>query len=94
MIRIAIVSAALFVLVGASYWVTGLSLGGWAMAAALGFSSVKAGLIGWEFMELRQASTSIRVAVAVALFLVVLLIVLVIVDVATREPVPLLPPVQ
>lgn len=86
------VGAACLLLVGASHLLSTLPLGGLAMPVALGLAAAKAFLIGWYFMELRTASTSIRVAVAVAILLFLILVGLAVVDVASRWVPPVAPP--
>jgi cytochrome c oxidase subunit 3 len=90
--RLLLVAAALFVLVGASFLLSFAPLGPWAAPVALSFSAVKALLIAWYFMELREARTSLRAAALAAVLLFLLLVGLTTADVATREPAPLLPP--
>ncbi|WP_373047307.1 cytochrome C oxidase subunit IV family protein [Vulgatibacter sp.] len=83
-----VVGALALALVGLSWLLAGLDLGAWGTPVALGIAAIKALLIAWYFMELREARTSLRVAALAALLLFVLLVGLSTVDVATREPPP------
>ena len=66
-LRTTAVWVALVALTLASLWVgtghvPGVRAGEWAAASVLGAAFVKAGLVGWHFMEIGGAATPLRVA--------------------------------
>lgn len=73
--RLEMVFVALLALAGASWGLAHLSLGGVAVAIALGIATIKATLVALELMELREAPTSLRlVAIAAPTFVLVLVV--------------------
>ncbi len=80
---------ALAILAAVSWALAYVPSPGWlGVATALGIACVKAGLVAWRFMELREGHATPRVALAASLALVVVFVGLTAADVVTRGPSP------
>lgn len=79
-------TVALFVLWGASFGLSFLSLGAASLPLALAIAAVKAIVVALFFMELVAAKPSVVLTVAAAVVLAAILIGLMVADVVTREP--------
>lgn len=77
--------ALLLLLAGASYGLSFLALGAFALPLALAIASAKALIVLWVFMEFGELSSSARLAAGAALLMFALLVSLMVADVATRE---------
>lgn len=86
--------AALVALAAASFGLSFLHLGGWAMPAAVAIAAAKALLVALFFMHLVRAQASVRLAGAAAVVFIAILIGLVVADVVTRDGPALVPPVD
>lgn len=84
-----LIGAITLLLVGVSFAVSYGEHTTWSSIVAIGISTIKAMLIVWFFMEMREARTSVRVAALGGLLLFGLLLGLTVTDVATRRPAPL-----
>ena len=84
--------AGLLALWALSFGLSFVNLGAAGLVIALAIAAVKAGLVGWVFMELAHAPASIRFAVVAASALAALLIAFVVADVEMRDPPPLIAP--
>lgn len=60
-------------------------LGGWSSAAALGIAVMKAGLVAWYFMHLRDESSLIRVFSLAGVFCLAILLTLLTADYGDRN---------
>jgi cytochrome c oxidase subunit 4 len=79
---------ALLLLMGASLGSAYLKLGPWNMVAGLVIAGIKAAIVAWLFMRLREAGTLVRLAAVAGLGAWCLLVTLSGVDYATRTPTP------
>jgi cytochrome c oxidase subunit 4 len=84
-----VTGAALLALWAASFALSYVSLGGWALPVAIAIAVVKAVLVALVFMELLHESLSIKLTILAALALLLTLIGLMVADIATRAPPPL-----
>ena len=80
--------AALLMLWGASFALSYVSLGGWALPVALAIAVAKALLVLLVFMELLHESLSMKLAILAAIALLLTLIGLMVADIVTRSPPP------
>jgi len=85
---LAITWLALLALMLASLGSAWLKLGPWNMVAGLAIAAIKAGLVAWLFMRLREAGPLIRLVAVVGLGAWFILIGLSGVDYATRSRTP------
>ena len=77
---------ALLALMLASLGSAYLKLGPWNMVAGLAIAAIKAALVAWLFMRLREAGPLIRLVAVVGLGVWLILVVLSGVDYETRSP--------
>jgi len=82
----------LLALAGASYGLSFLTLGAYALPVALAIAVCKALILLFVFMEFGKLSTSAKLAAGAALLMLLLLVGLMLADVATRVRPPLPPP--
>lgn len=80
--------AALLLLWGASFALSYVDAGPFALALALGIAVVKAAVVMVVFMEFWRSSMSVKLAFFAAIALLAALIGLMIADVETRDPEP------
>jgi cytochrome c oxidase subunit 4 len=78
------VGLGLVLLAGASYALSFVALGAWALPIALCIAALKAGLVVFMFMELYRETASIQLAALAAVLMLLLLVTLTAADVATR----------
>jgi cytochrome c oxidase subunit 4 len=86
---IVLTGAALLALWAASFGLSYVALGSWALPVALAIAVVKAVLVVLVFMELLHASLSIKLTILAALALLLTLIGLMVADIATRALPPM-----
>lgn len=80
---------ALLTLWVASFALSYVSLGAWALPVALAIAAAKALFVVLVFMELLRESLSIKMTILAAVALLLTLIALMVADIATRSPPPL-----
>ncbi len=80
--------AALLALMLASLGSAYLKLGPWNMVAGLVIAAIKAAIVGWLFMRLRESGTLVRLVAGVGLGVWLVLVVLSGVDYETRATTP------
>lgn len=80
--------AALLLLWGASFALSYVDAGPFALALALGIAVVKAAIVMIVFMDFWRSSPSVKLAFFAAIALLATLVGLMIADVETREPEP------
>lgn len=76
---------ALFVLLTISVVAAHFPLGAWSSAVALGIAAVKAGLVAWYFMHLRDESSLIRVISLAGVFCLTIMLMLLTADYGDRN---------
>ena len=77
-------TAALLVLWGGSWWLSGIELGSFSLVLALAIAVLKASLVALIFMELLHMRATVRLVAVAAIAMVALMIGLVITDVVAR----------
>lgn len=84
--------AAVLVLWAVSFAVSYVPLGAASLPVAIAIAAVKAALVALFFMELVEASLSVKLTVLAALGLTFTLVALMLADIATRDTPPLVVP--
>ena len=80
-----LVWVALMALLALTVGLTFAPLGPWRLACGLAIAAAKAALVGWVFMELRDASSNLRLVAAATTVMLLVLLCLSGVDAAVRS---------